>query len=319
MSGYFFPNITSVDYSAGVLSRFEYDAANKYTYAVGDASGSYTDKVSKFERETVFLEDADAFIVFDRIISSNASFEKRWTLHSIPMSTINGTWTGGSENNYAGTSDRTSTNTDLITIAKNDTYDGNPSYGKLFTKILLPLSRIIKKIGGPDSSGSYNTAGSYDFWVNGADYPYDDGGNGFGKNYWNEDVEPGKWRIEIIPSAPNLTDEFLVVMFPRAYDATSHPTSILHEPEGWKGVHISDDNGNLYPWIVFFSKDGADKTTLTYSVTQAGTLKHLLVNMGDGTYDIYQDGQLIDVKTASNQGTLYFESQEGGTFAIDVQ
>ena len=81
-------------------------------------------------------------VVFDRVVSLNANWPKKWLLHAIDEPLVNGTVTGVEVPDkivrYAG---------DLVTISHND--------GKLFSQTLLPASATIRKVGGT----------GYEFWV----------------------------------------------------------------------------------------------------------------------------------------------------------
>jgi hypothetical protein len=45
-------------------------------------------------------------------------------------------------------------------------------------------------------------------------------------------------------------------------------------------------------------------------------ITHYLLDMQPGIYNIYRNGELLTTATASSQGVLYFESNEGGTFSL---
>ena len=101
----------------------------------GDITDAYSDKVHKVTRSMVTLAHSDgtypcSLVVFDRIVSSDASFKKTWLLHSIEEPMVNGS---------------------TITITRSE--DGYA--GKLVSESLLPPAALLSKIGGP----------GYDFWV----------------------------------------------------------------------------------------------------------------------------------------------------------
>lgn len=67
-----------------------YELTPWYTYAVGDATRSYSSsKVKEFTRAFLHLRP-DLFVVFDRLESTDAAYVKRWLLHSIDEPVIDG-------------------------------------------------------------------------------------------------------------------------------------------------------------------------------------------------------------------------------------
>ncbi|MEO2005320.1 MAG: heparinase II/III family protein [Candidatus Poribacteria bacterium] len=59
-----------------------YRHTDEFTYVVGDATGSYRpEKLREFTRAFLFIHPS-IFVVFDRVESTDASFTKRWLLHS---------------------------------------------------------------------------------------------------------------------------------------------------------------------------------------------------------------------------------------------
>lgn len=69
--------------------------APDYTYLKGDLTQAYSDKISDYERSFMFLnlkndEYPAALVVFDRVISSDASFKKYWLCHGAEAPEVNG-------------------------------------------------------------------------------------------------------------------------------------------------------------------------------------------------------------------------------------
>lgn len=116
----------------------------EFTYIKSDLKYAYTDKVSGYERAMVFMDlfEEDypaAFVVFDRIESSNKDFKKTWLLHSQLEPQVDG---------------------NVTTIIRDD----NGFNGKLVNVTMLPSTNTIEKIGGP----------GHEFEVDGKNYPNDD-------------------------------------------------------------------------------------------------------------------------------------------------
>ncbi len=148
-----------------------YIGPNEYTpefsYLKTDLTKAYTDKVSDYKRSMVFMDlfDEDypaAFVVFDRVVSSDASYQKKWLLHSIEEPSVEGNTT---------------------VIAR--TQDG--FNGKLVNKTMLPEDFTIDKVGGKGQEG----------WVDGENYPYTDAqGVNSESGDWRIELSPASANTE---------------------------------------------------------------------------------------------------------------------------
>lgn len=143
------------------------DYTPEFSYLKTDISKAYTDKVSEYQRSMVFMDlfEEDypaAFVVFDRVVSSDASFKKKWLLHSINEPVV--------EDN-------------TTTIAR--TEDG--LNGKLVNKTMLPQDFTIDKVGGE----------GYEFYVDGQNYPWTDPeGIDSESGAWRIELSPAKDNTE---------------------------------------------------------------------------------------------------------------------------
>ena len=63
------------------IIKFEH-REDEYTYAVGDATKAYTQKINLFQREFLYIRP-DIFVIFDRVNSTNKSYKKVWVMHSV--------------------------------------------------------------------------------------------------------------------------------------------------------------------------------------------------------------------------------------------
>ncbi len=122
-----------------------YIGPNEYTpefsYIKGNLSAGYGDKMKEYQRSMVFTDlfDKDypaAFVVYDRVISADKSFKKRWLIHCVEEPSVTGN----------------------TTVIKRTKLGFN---GKLVNKTLLPREFEIEKIGG---------AGR-EYMVNGENFP----------------------------------------------------------------------------------------------------------------------------------------------------
>ncbi|MCK5321240.1 hypothetical protein KAJ38_01560 [Candidatus Pacearchaeota archaeon] len=305
-------------YCGGII-KFE-SVIGEYDYILGNATSAYSsNKLELFEREFIYLRSVDGnhdyIVIFDRVDETSSNFnkvsgivsngnypdgasKKRWILHTKNNPVISGIETIVREGKW-------SYNGDSVAIS-----DGN---GRLFLKTLLPNNFKINKIGGDDPN------------IDGGDQNFEDGeGNNYPNGYnfveifyppWTYDREYGSFRIEIEPTDTDVQEynNFLNVLYPTSTLISVMPDTELIEISNMQGTLIKDQ---ISSWIVLFSKEGAEQNSVTYDAVYTGTAKHLLVDMQAGTYNVYKNGELIDTKTASSQGTIYFESTGGSTFTI---
>jgi len=68
---------TTHDVGPGIL---DFHSNDTYDYVKGDATNAYSDKtLKKYTRQLVYLKP-DIFIMFDRVITTNSSIEKKWVI-----------------------------------------------------------------------------------------------------------------------------------------------------------------------------------------------------------------------------------------------
>jgi len=139
-----------------------------------------TRRVERYTRTFAYDRDADAITIHDRLRITDADFEVRWLLHSLekPELTADGF---------------------RITVPAGKRRRG----GTLTARVLQPAGALIRIAGGPGR----------EFEVDGVNY--DDGGRVQARARRKRDVEPGAWRVEILPPAPTTEVEFHVVLVPR--------------------------------------------------------------------------------------------------------
>ena len=163
------------------------DITPAYTNAAS-GTGTFsarTRRVERFWRTFAYDRVDDVVVVFDQVTSTDASFLKRWLLHTIDAPTV---FPGGFS----------------VTIAPQE----RPGHGggRLTGKVLLPKEAVINVIGG---SG-------LEFFVD--DRNYDENGTLYEmiRKLGPNNAEPGNWRIEVSPPKDALDDQFLVVLLPVA-------------------------------------------------------------------------------------------------------
>ena len=97
-----------------------FESRPEYAYLAGDATATYNSaKCGLALRQFVFLAP-DHFVVFDRVTSTDPSYRKSWTLHTVAEPALSG-----------------------------DTFSAEHEQGRLFVKTLLPARAVLDKVGGP--------------------------------------------------------------------------------------------------------------------------------------------------------------------------
>lgn len=167
-----------------------------FSYISADIKPAYTDKVSAYDRSTVFVNTDNAdypalFVVYDNIASSDASFKKTWLLHSEEEPVVD------ADNNR-------------ITLTR--TADGYN--GKLTNTTLLPSgdNAVFTTVGGEGN----------EFSVNGVNYPHETYTEG-------NHSDMGNWRVELSPSIASTEDVFLNAMYVADADSAAPQLDVYKE------------------------------------------------------------------------------------------
>jgi heparin/heparan-sulfate lyase len=178
----------------------------EYSYLKGDITKAYSGKVKEVKRTFTFLNlDNEkvpaAFIVFDKVVSSDAGFRKYWLLHSIDEPSVNG-------------------NEMIITRT------GSGYNGKMVNTTLLPTMKnaVFTKVGGPGK----------EFWVFGTNWENEQ------KTSRENSYERAAWRIEVTPRIPSEEDYFLNVMQVSDANSNEKLDVRKVEGDKVTGVQISD-------------------------------------------------------------------------------
>jgi hypothetical protein len=232
-------DINAVSSVPGKLDYFAADITEAYNSTRFAESGSVA-KVSRVTRQFVYLRSERAFVVFDRIDTTNPAFTPKFLLHSMskPQAPAERLLTGNSPGDGI-----------LVTSARTlRTADGR---GALTHHILLPERARTLLIGGPNF-GSY------------VEHDGDES-NGFdGTNLQPTGGEDkpgpkpgGVWRVEVSPASPGTSHHFLNVLVPRlAADSPAQP-QIEMLPAGPDAVAVKVGQSALV-----FSRSGAPLTRI---------------------------------------------------------
>jgi hypothetical protein len=282
-----------------------YAATAGYTYAAVDMTNAYNNKysastpnasnrtyrVQKAVRHLVFVPRGTSayVIVYDQVNSTNASFVKKWLLHSVDQPTVNG-------NHYEIVRNETVTSLPYVgawpdpfqNILKHTVGTWpNLQYkydAKLYGWAVQPSAVNINVVGGPGK----------EFWVEDPLNPgtgtnwnqcmvgqCDANTEGLGgvDNFINPDPntaphEPGSWRLEIKPAAASTQDYFLNVMLATTTGDSNVPANVT-APSGLDANTVGatwTEGGKTY--TVTFPKSGVGGHITVAGVVDEDLLAH---------------------------------------------
>jgi hypothetical protein len=226
----------------------------EYDYTVGDATKAYSSRLNEYYRNVVFLRKGTKayMIVFDRVESKNANFDKRWLMHFVSEPKINGN------------------KVSQEVVGHIDTYDGDLTIGNnvyntsaVYVKTLLPKQHKIRRIGGT----------GYEFYREGTNpinlavpqSELDRVASQMG-GPWQE---AGTWRIELSPTTKQTRDYFLNVMYIGDPGETM-PQVMLVDEGGLTGVIINDTA--IINNKIMFTKTGVPDAIITASSIQTDSI-----------------------------------------------
>ena len=302
-------------YDTGDLLHHE-DAA-LYAYALGDATKAYNNptyaqtssyptngpKVSRFQRELVYLRPLsptvalsnDFVVLYDRVgvVSASLSLSNTKLLfHTLNAPTVSGTpqVVSPGETLYANATEATA-------LAGN---------GKLFMKVLAPTSHNLRVVGG---------RGEQAFWVFGQRYDW----------HWlatepqprpvtSYDTLPyGEWRLELEPADTALDHNFLTVLYPTISTTLAMPATTLINGTGLAGAHIADPALNR---VVLFSSalDGSAPTgVMTYTYQPTATTLNLIFDLVPNAH--YN----VTTTLLNNVQTVVLTPAVAGTYRVSAE
>jgi hypothetical protein len=190
-------------YEGGRLLSYDH-SENEYTYISSDLTSAYNNilysepgndaKVKQVTRSLMYLSQYDKLIVFDHVVSTNSSYVKKWLLHTTNKPLVeNEKILVGNKNNGIMES------RDSIALIENKN-------STLHIQKIYPTNALIRIVGGDDYQYYVETDGD-EKKLNGINFM-----QGSVTKPW---FDSSKWRLEIQPEFPHITDDFLVVLSPR--------------------------------------------------------------------------------------------------------
>ena len=111
--------------------------------------------------------------------------------------------------------------------------------GRLEGRVLLPKAATLLPVGGR----------GFEFFVD--DLNYDEGGKLMPtiERPAPDRLEPGRWRLELMPQTEQATDRFLVVLLPRRLgEQAPHRVSLVEEA-GRVGAEVSGPTRTVRYWF----------------------------------------------------------------------
>ncbi len=273
----------------GELLAFEGES-ERYQYISSDLTAAYNNteydengdngKIQSVTRQLFYLTKEDQLFIHDRVVSTNASFTKKWLLHTINQPEISNTKVliGNKLNGILESMDSNA-------FIKNKN-------GRLRVDRVYPKQAKTRLIGGPD----------YQFYVeiDGDDTDLD-GKNmstGANKKPW---FENSLWRMEIQPATPQLENHFLIALSSSLNTFRKDKASRL-DTKGSR-AHATRSASNL---IIFVEDQARGKISLQTK----GNDQHLYL-IGVQPH--------ADISLSANQKDIAQKSSQAGVVSISLR
>jgi len=210
--------IESPDACRGKITAFAERGA--YMYATGNAPRAYHKKdLREFTRQVIYLYEAGAFVIFDRLFSARSDFRPVWLLHANHEVQI-----GGQEKNIEGKK-----GFGVFEYRKFENVFVKQGGSALWITSHYPKEVIARKVGGKGFefyTGGENRVISKEMTASQWDYQ-----------------EIGRWRVELVPPKAGAQQVFLNVLVPcAAGGGTSGISSRAAEEDGMVWLFLAKDN-----------------------------------------------------------------------------
>jgi len=246
-------------YAAGQMTGYHW-AARQFGYAAADLTCAYNStqfswpgqkpKIRRAVRALVYLPEPETVLVYDRITSTSAEYPKKWLLHMVnkPESPGVKVLKGEADNGILETADKCL----AVTNGK----------GAMDVQALLPEQSRWLVLGGPD----------YRFYVetDGDQANRFDGQNPVGGLGRAGYLDEGNWRVELEPTVPAESDDFLVAMALGTSDARpKHKATMVGRGERYVACQIGGT-------IVMFVDAADGAVSADVRVTPAGPVGRVI-------------------------------------------
>jgi hypothetical protein len=322
-----------------------------FTYSYADLTNAYSNpsdpaliaatksqKMALDTREMMYLKSEssggdDFVVVFDRVNSTNAAFQKFWLLHTMQQPVINGTIsqtitlaptdpsctpgnpTNNVQYNYTGGDGTAYAISPVLSISQDESYFVPTGVTeKLFMKMLLPTDGLLRDVEG------YN----YNSELGGAEYCQEEGDEGEVPDY-------GSHRIEETPGHARTNDFFLNVLFPTGSSTQQMvPTTLVTSDDltSMYGAHIADINAPGDRVVLFSQSTTTVTNSFSYTLTNSNPLTtsdqiivdiapSFIYNVTNTDLTTNQVAQTLSLNSTSN-GTLEFSVTLGSKSRIAV-
>lgn len=270
-------------------------APGDFDFVAADITSSYNStryaepgsaaKVSLVTRQFLYLRKEEAFVVHDRVETTNASYLPKFLLHAFakPQSAHERLLGGnGAEDGILESGDRR-----MVTTHER---------GKLTQVALLPEAARFLKVGGPNYNGYVEKDGDQANGFNGmnlesAKPPRD-----------TDSKQPGLWRTELEPTTAGERHRFLNVLLPRLND----DARALPAVESWD-ADPDADVARVGSTVVVFSRENRPLDRVRLS---GGGVRRCLVMDARRSAVYTVNGRAA---TASAEGVLAFDWPRGAS------
>ena len=140
-----------------------------FTYAACDATAAYDSRKCSLMVRQFVFIPPSHIVVFDRASATRSEYRKQWLLHTANEPAMDG-----------------------------KTFRADQADGRLFCRTLLPDDAVLHKVGGPGK----------EFMADGVNWSFLPEAQLNKPEGWVPEYM-GRWRVEVDPGAPRLTDVFL--------------------------------------------------------------------------------------------------------------
>lgn len=260
----------------------------EYVYISSDLTKAYNTpdhdeggrggKVSEVKRDLLYLANEDRVLIHDRIKSTDASYTKKWLLHSVNQPKVmNAQVLKGALSNG-------------ISETRESTAHIHNGSGHLRVDRIYPEDAKIRLVGGPDYQFYVESDGD-DTTLNGENFSA-----GASLHPW---FDVGMWRIEIQPGAPRIEDEFLIALSP----SLDRPRSDAPKPLMIKGADAKgvETEKNI---VVFLKTSAHGEFEIVTSANNQMQRKLYVLGIPVGMQVKITNGSDIQTVTVNSEGVL---------------